>query len=204
MIFEEGADVANAKKTVLIVDDEPELREYLSWIVSPLDVDVFQSDNGVAALKTLQGHGIDLILSDLRMPELDGLELLTEMRNLAKEAPFILITAFSDKETLQTAFRLGPLDFIEKPFNIKAVRATVEKALEISTRQKALEQEYAKMIDERAAAAGVMERIRTNVLQRFFDSQICASLEIENLSLTWLIGMYSNKIKVKAPEFFRR
>ena len=105
------------KKNLLMVEDEPELREVLAELLEPSNIVVIPASNGKEALEILvQRKDIDAILSDFKMPVMDGLTLLAEVRERGIETPFVLLTGFADKSNTITALRLRALDFLEKPF----------------------------------------------------------------------------------------
>ena len=115
---------------VLVVDDEQGMREDLAAILQKEDREILQAENGRKALDQLQATQVDLVLSDIRMPDMDGLDLLGEIRRQWPEMPVIMLTAFASTETAIAALRAGAYDYLRKPFSLDEVRNCVEHALE--------------------------------------------------------------------------
>jgi len=116
--------------TILIVEDDLEMRQELASLVSHDGRRVLQAGDGKAGLELIEESDVDLVLSDIRMPEMDGLELLQRARAARPETLFIMITAFASTQTAVSALRRGAYDYITKPFSIDEVRSSVDNALE--------------------------------------------------------------------------
>jgi two-component system, NtrC family, response regulator PilR len=115
---------------ILVVDDEPNIIEVLEVVLRDDGLDVFKTESGREALSILQQHDVDLVISDIRMPDFSGVELLREARQIAPETAFILITAFASTETAIEALQHGACDYITKPFRMEELRSIVHRALE--------------------------------------------------------------------------
>lgn len=115
---------------LLIVDDEPGMRQLLSIVFGREGHDVRAAENGRRALELLREQPADLIISDVRMPDMGGIELLREARELLPEVAVVMMTAFATVDTAREAFKLGADDFITKPFDIDELKLIVAKALE--------------------------------------------------------------------------
>src|SRR5512133_2717074 len=102
-------------KTILIAEDETVLRESLAELLTDERYDVIQAPDGKAAYKVVLERPVDLVLSDVRMPEMDGVALLTELHKLAPETPVIMLTAYGTVESAVAAMRLGARDYLLKP-----------------------------------------------------------------------------------------
>jgi DNA-binding NtrC family response regulator len=116
--------------TVLIVDDEKNIRATLS---RGFHLDGFRTQeagNGVEALKALEEGGIDLVILDVQMPEMDGLQLLAAMRERRLSVPAIVLTAHGSIERAVEAVKLGAYDFIEKPPSIERILVAVRNGLD--------------------------------------------------------------------------
>lgn len=113
---------------ILIVDDEPHVREVLATLLIRTGYSVSTASGGQEALKMLSGSTFDLIISDVRMPRMSGIELLKNVKSTCPETEVIMITAHP--ETRVEAMSEGALDYITKPFNNDEVRIVVKKALE--------------------------------------------------------------------------
>ena len=117
-----------SRKTILIVDDEPIVRELCASALYTHNT--LLAADGDEALKTLENIEVDLILSDVVMPNTGGLELLSKVRALRPDLGFILMTGYSDKDLVLEALKEGADDFINKPINILQLSTTVNKTLE--------------------------------------------------------------------------
>jgi two-component system, NtrC family, response regulator AtoC len=117
------------KKQILVVDDEPNLRRVLSALLDRDGYDVHTAEDGEQALEILREHHIDMLLSDLRMPKLDGMELLRRALAMDAELPVVIITAHGTVDNAVEALKTGAFDYITKPFDQTEVRTIVKKAL---------------------------------------------------------------------------
>jgi two-component system, NtrC family, response regulator PilR len=126
----------NAEPTILIVDDEPNIIEILEIVLQDEGMKVIKSASVQEALAVLKEQEIDLVISDIRMPDLSGVELLRQARQIAPETVFIMITAFASTETAIEALQHGAYDYITKPFRMEELRAIIHGALEKRNSQK--------------------------------------------------------------------
>ncbi len=117
------------RKQILVVDDEPNLRRVLSALLVRDDYDVHTAEDGEQALAVLAEHHIDMVVTDLRMPKLDGMELLRRVRAMDEELPVVIITAHGTVDNAVEALKTGAFDYITKPFDQTEVRTIVKKAL---------------------------------------------------------------------------
>jgi len=117
------------KKQVLIVDDEPNLRKILSAQLTRDGYEVLVAEDGEQGLAVLADNHIDLVVTDLRMPKVDGMALLRAAVADAPDLPVIMITAHGTVDTAVEALKLGAFDYLTKPFDKDEVRQVVGKAL---------------------------------------------------------------------------
>jgi two-component system response regulator PilR (NtrC family) len=115
---------------VLVVDDERSMRELLEIVLRREGYDVLTADNGRAALSTLEHQPVDLLISDIKMPDMSGVDVLRAARGMDPDMLAIMITAFASTETAVEALRLGAHDYISKPFKVDELKLRVRKALE--------------------------------------------------------------------------
>ena len=115
---------------LLIVDDEQSYRQLLTLVFQGDGHIIRTAANGREAVKLLQEEPADLIISDVKMPDMDGIELLRAVRELLPDTAVVLMTAFASVETAREAFKLGADDFIQKPFDVEELKLIVKKALE--------------------------------------------------------------------------
>jgi len=116
---------------ILIVDDEQGMRQLLSLVFGRAGHQVRAAENGRRAVEMLRERAADLIVSDVRMPDMGGIELLRAARDLSPDVAVVMMTAFATVETAREAFKLGADDFIQKPFDVDELKLIVEKALEL-------------------------------------------------------------------------
>jgi two-component system, NtrC family, response regulator AtoC len=117
------------KKQVLIVDDEPNLRKILAAQLSRDGYEVMLAEDGEQGLALLREHHIDLVVTDLKMPKIDGMTLLRAALAEQPELPIVMITAHGTVDTAVEALKLGAFDYLTKPFDKDEVRQIVGKAL---------------------------------------------------------------------------
>src|SRR5581483_4505212 len=117
------------KRRILVVDDEKNIRLTVQHSLIAADYDVDTAANGAEGLEKFRSSHYDLILMDLRMPQINGIEMLREIREHDKHTAAIVITAYLTIDTLLEAFSLGVSDYIRKPFSPNDVREMVRLVL---------------------------------------------------------------------------
>src|SRR5712664_2126001 len=115
---------------LLIVDDELGMRQFLTHLMQREGHTVRVAENGRGALELLLQDPPDLIISDVKMPDMGGIDLLRAARELLPEVEVIMMTAFASVDTAREAFLLGAYDFVQKPFDNELLKETVARALE--------------------------------------------------------------------------
>ena len=125
-----GAAADDAGARVLVVDDEPELCRALGKLLMRNGYEVITAGNGEEALELLRRHEVDLVLSDLQMPRMGGVELLKAGRVVSPRTEFVIITGHGTIEVAVDAMKRGAYDFVEKPFSTATTLKVVRKALE--------------------------------------------------------------------------
>jgi FixJ family two-component response regulator len=134
-------------KSVLIVDDEKSIRLTLAMALEKLEVPVDQAENGEEVLAMLAKKPYSLMLLDLRMPGIDGMEVLRRVSEVRPEVKVVIITAYGSVETAVEAMKLGAVDFLEKPFNAEDVRQLVATLLDQEAQEKYVGREYDKYLE---------------------------------------------------------
>ena len=123
-------EAGEAKATILVVDDEPELCRALSKLLGRNGYHVLTAGNGEEGLMILRQESVHLVLSDLQMPKMGGLDLLKAAQVISPTTEFVIITGHGTIETAVEAMKVGAYDFIEKPFSTTTTLKVVGKALE--------------------------------------------------------------------------
>lgn len=122
---------------LLIVDDEPDMLKLLSMIIKDkTPYEVTTTNNPLEVLPLLRQEDYDLIITDLKMPGLDGSELLDALKSEGKDIPVIIITAYATLESAMETMGKGCFDFITKPFRKEQILLTIDKALKWAKLQK--------------------------------------------------------------------
>jgi two-component system response regulator PilR (NtrC family) len=117
-------------KTILIVEDEQVLRESLAELLAEEGHTIKQAENGKAAYEMVLAEPVDLVLTDVRMPEMDGVTLLGHLKQILPQTPVVVITAYGTVESAVGAMRMGAFDYLLKPVKFDDVLMKVQRALE--------------------------------------------------------------------------
>lgn len=167
------------KARILVVDDEESIREFLEIMLKKEGYEITLSEDGQKAKELLAKKSFDMIISDLQMPHVTGIELLKHVKETAPEIVFMMITAFGTTETAVEAMKMGAYDYITKPFKIDEVRLNIQNALrsrnlevENRTLKKELTKEYSfqNMVGNSQAMHAIFDLVKrvsqtpTNVL----------------------------------------
>jgi two-component system response regulator PilR (NtrC family) len=120
----------NSQSRILVVDDEQSMRELLSIMLRKEGYVVVTAENGKKAVTAMQAEIFDLVITDLKMPQMDGITLLKEIKEASPDTIVIMMTAFGTMEGAEMARSLGAYDYIGKPFNNDEIRLVIQNALE--------------------------------------------------------------------------
>jgi CheY-like chemotaxis protein/signal transduction histidine kinase/HPt (histidine-containing phosphotransfer) domain-containing protein len=115
---------------ILIIDDDPGMHGMLQICLAPLGYDAVAADNGRQGLEMLESGQFSVVILDLMLPDLDGIEILRRIRKQWPEIEVIMLTAYASLETAIEAVRLGAYDYVTKPFRVDAIRSAVKRAME--------------------------------------------------------------------------
>ena len=116
--------------TILVVDDEPNYLVVLSELLKDEGFEVITAQKGEDGFKVVQDTDLDLVITDMRMPGMDGLELLKAVKSYNKDLPVIMITAFGEVEKAVVAMKAGAYNYLVKPFNNEELLLNIRKAIE--------------------------------------------------------------------------
>lgn len=120
------------KAQALIVDDEPDIRELLEITLGRMKIDTHTAANVTAAKKLLGERKFDLCLTDMRLPDGNGIELVRYIQQAQPALPVAVLTAFGNMDTAVTALKAGAFDFVSKPVDLERLRGIVDKALKLN------------------------------------------------------------------------
>lgn len=129
----------NSKTTILLVDDEKSIRETLKILLEDAGYKVLLAKDGFEALEYLKDYIIDILITDLRMPKMDGIELMEKALEIYPYIQIIFISAYADIKCAVKAIKMGAFDYIQKSFCVEELLVTVEKAVE---RKRLIEENY--------------------------------------------------------------
>lgn len=154
-------------QTILIIDDEPAIRKALKEILTFEGFEIQEASDGVEGLKKLKENDFDCVLCDIKMPKMDGLEVLAGSREMKPDLPFILISGHGTIETAVEAVKNGAYDFISKPPDLNRMLITIRNAMDKSSlitetkvlRSKVAKKSGAEMVGESEGISHVRETI---------------------------------------------
>ena len=115
---------------ILVVDDERSMRELLSIVLRREGYDVLLADSGAKAVAILERESVDILISDIKMPDLSGVDVLRAAKRIDHDILGIMITAFASTETAVEAMRLGACDYLSKPFDVDLLKMKVREKIE--------------------------------------------------------------------------
>jgi DNA-binding response OmpR family regulator len=166
-----------SKERILVVDDSIEILRLLKdSLLIPLGYSVLTAKNGREGLEMALEKNPDLILLDMNMPEMTGIEMLIALRQSECQAPVIFITAEDSLQIAVEAFRLGVVDYLCKPFTLDVVEESINRALE----QKRLKSEYTKVRNNLVKAETIRQTIVT--LSHYLNNDLMAiEYSLDNL-----------------------
>ncbi|MCE5330909.1 MAG: sigma-54 dependent transcriptional regulator [Bacteroidales bacterium] len=147
---------------ILVIDDERSIRNALKDILEFEKHQVVLAENGKTGLEAIQNAAFDVIFSDIKMPEMDGIELLSALKEQEVEAPVVMISGHGNIETAVECIKKGAFDFIEKPIDLNRLLITVRNALDINTlvtETKNLKKKVAKR-HQMVGASPAIEKVR--------------------------------------------
>ncbi len=126
-----GVEKQIAKRTnILVIDDEGIMRQLLSDILKDAGYNVWTAESGEEALKFAQSKEFEVVITDLRMPGIDGIEVLKKFKEKDSSVCVIVITAYATVESAVEAMKIGAYDYITKPFNLEEIKIIVGRAME--------------------------------------------------------------------------
>jgi DNA-binding NtrC family response regulator len=156
-------------KSILIVEDEEVLRQSLAELLTDEGYEVHQAGDGKEAYEFILNRPVDLIISDIRMPKMDGIELLAKLQQTAPQTPVIIITAYGTVESAVAAMRSGAHDYLLKPVNFDDVLLKVERAIEfgdmtrtrqVITEQLAADSTFHNLVGEAQSMSKLFDMVR--------------------------------------------
>ncbi len=122
-----------SRRRILVVDDDPDIVEMVQFFLSGSNFQVFVAQNGKEALEQVEMNRPDLVLLDIRMPQMDGLEVCERLRNgvMTKSTPIIMVTAEGRRQDVADALAAGADGYVIKPFNLKKLVERIQNSLTV-------------------------------------------------------------------------
>jgi two-component system, NtrC family, response regulator PilR len=155
---------------ILVVDDERSMRELLAIVLRREGYEVLLAENGRAAIDLLEREPVDLLISDIKMPDLSGVDVLRAAKKIDQDILGIMITAFASTETAVEAMRLGACDYLSKPFDVDLLKMKVREKIEnrqlkqenlLLKRTLGLSHQFSNIIGRSEAMVAVFKMIET-------------------------------------------
>ena len=131
------ATAVNAHNSVLIIDDDIKLCNVLSLVIKKAGYTTYTANDGRTGIEMLHKESPAVVVLDLRMPGMDGIEVLKQIKKISSETPVIIITAYSRVQSAVEAIKLGAYDYLSKPFDNDEIVFTVQRAI----KERAMQQE---------------------------------------------------------------
>lgn len=151
-------------RTLLIVNDEAGLAEALEpEFVDANKVRCLIAHDGREALEVIGRERVDAIVSDTQLPGMSGLALLAQLRDCGNRIPFVIVSVHADRMNTVQALRLGAFDFLEKPFDVRSLRDTVGRALEVGWSRNQLESKLDSLCADSKVPSDQLTRFREAV-----------------------------------------
>lgn len=142
-----GQLAGDGRRVLLLIDDEPDMVEVIFTIVDSRTTKVLLALNGHEALEMLKREPVDAVLTDVRMPEMSGVELVQKMRASGFVTPVVMMSGFADLDVTLEALRAGVLDLVEKPFVREKMVATLNHALHLGASVRRVHAELGKVFE---------------------------------------------------------
>ncbi len=192
-------DDRGRSNSILVVDDDPYVLESVATLMTEYGYAVTTSRNAADAMKMVELNAFDVVLTDIKMPKVTGIDLLQQIRDYAPQLPVILMTAFAELDVAVDAIKRGAFDFIMKPFSPDYLVHAVEKAVAYA-RYVEMEKNYKAMLEdtvrvrtqELADALIMVKRMSNEIIQRL--TAVAEYRDLATGSHIARIGLYSNKI----------
>ena len=189
----------NAKNHILVVDDEPFVLEAVALLLDSFGYDVSACGHPREALNKLESNKVDIVLTDIKMPEMSGIKLLEEIRKFNTEVPVILMTAYAELDIAIDAIKNGAFDFLLKPFKSQYLIQCMERAAEHS-RLRQMEKNYKIMLEEtvRKKTQELAEALmKVKYMSREIMQRLAAAVEFKDVETgahTLRMSLYAQKI----------
>jgi len=133
-----GTARTRQRRTILVVDDEPEVLSLLKRILASEDAEILSAGSGAKALAIARRTQLDLVILDVKLPDLSGTEVLRCLRKMDDRLPVIIVTAYGSADGVRASMRLGAFDYLTKPFDNEEIRRVAREALMVGGARRAI------------------------------------------------------------------
>jgi len=117
------------RRTVLLVDDEPDVLRLFKRILSAEGALILAAESGAEALEIAQQNRLDLVILDIKLPDISGTEVLRRLRRIDPDVPVLIVTSYGSVETVRASMEFGAFDYLTKPFENREIRRVAREAL---------------------------------------------------------------------------
>lgn len=192
-----------ATQSILVIDDDLSVRQSLAFFFEDRGFNVLSAEDGSQGIEMFSRHKVDIVLTDLRMPKMDGIEVMKTIRTKNPDTPMIVISGLGEKEDIINAMRIGAKDYITKPLtDFDMVAHTVDRSLEIS-RLNRENQEYRKYIEK---SEKLYRTITENIAEGVISLDNKGNITYANLAFCRMTGYTQDEVlqknlkDLKAPD----
>ena len=186
---------------ILVVDDDEMVRFVLTEKLAECGFSAIAACDGLSGVELFHNNVFDAVLLDLKMPGMDGIETLRELRKHDPEIPVIMVTAFGDISTAVEAIKLGAYDFVEKPPQISRIIVTIRRAIEKATLERKV-RDLGKSVEESAALKQAYQKLRElDQAKNTFLSSVSHELRTPLTSIVGYADVSRKKLMKFIPEF---
>ena len=133
-----GTARTRPRRTILVVDDEPEVLSLFKAILASEDAEILSAGSGAKALAIARRTQLDLVILDVKLPDLSGTEVLRCLRKMDDTLPVIIVTAYGSADSVRASMRLGAFDYLTKPFDNEEIRRVAREALMVGGARRAI------------------------------------------------------------------
>jgi len=159
------------KNKVLIIDDEHSFRDLYTQTLSDLNISILTASSGEEALSIIEKQDLNLVISDIKMGNMDGITLLNKVKKVNPELPFLLVTAYANIKDAVSSLKLGAIDYLEKPIDLNELKESVCDILSLNTKKDSIPEISKKILKGIIAESTIMKKL-------FYDAYRVANSDV--------------------------
>lgn len=157
---EQKEQIMSAKPWLLVVEDDIDVREAILDSLTEVECQIETAENGKEGFEKVKTGKFTAVMSDINMPVMNGLDFLAEVRKWGSDIPFVVLSAFADKQNTVKALRMGAMDFLDKPFDIDQLIEVINRALNLGAKVRELDAELQKMQEQKNLTTEQVKQLR--------------------------------------------